>query len=298
LIVVSCLFIFFFFFTYIADAYHRTEERARERDTTTDIVDMGPPLEEWDRDLELEEKRTLPGWCQTHEQFNRIGHRQYAPNNPRRQTTVPTTNRLLRGPAGSENDRLREIARIFEHKSHQAFEQQRRFWRPQYSSTKFNRYSTSEAPERYNYEDIGRLSRRMPPIIIAEIWSYLEMNSITDYNSEQSEIAILAARRPLVEISLVRYDMLPAYGKRHLIEMSLMKTHKKENLQATAEAARYAIGGNVLGLLTTTDLVYFSDHYLTRSMSVVFHLSLVFWQLQILVYLCTSQITTSTLYIY
>lgn len=82
----------------------------------------------------------------------------------------------------------------------------------------------------------------MPPFIIAEIWSYLEMNAITDYNSEQSEIAILAARRPIVEISLVRYDMLPTYGRRHVIEMSLMKTHKKENIQ---EAIRYAMGGNI-----------------------------------------------------
>ena len=233
-------------------AYHNAK-----RDTTTNIVDMGPPLEEWDRDRELAEKRNIPGWSQTHEQFNRIDHRQHAPNNPRRQTTVPTTSRLLREPAGSENDRLKVIARIFEHKSHQAFEQQRRFWRSQYSSTKFNRYSTSEALERYNCEDIGRLSRRMPPFIIAEIWSYLEMNAITDYNSEQSEIAILAARHPIFEVSFVRYDMLPTYGRRHVIEMSLMKTHKKENLQdamdekawdersSVLQEARYAMGGYV-----------------------------------------------------
>jgi hypothetical protein len=56
--------------------------------------------------------------------LDRIGHRLYAPNNPRRQTTVPTTDRLLREPAESKNDRLKEIVRIFEHKSHQAFEQQ------------------------------------------------------------------------------------------------------------------------------------------------------------------------------
>jgi hypothetical protein len=220
-------------------AYHNAK-----RDTTTNIVDMGPPLEEWDRDRELAEKRNIPGWSQTHEQFNRIDHRQHAPNNPRRQTTVPTTSRLLREPAGSENDRLKVIARIFEHKSHQAFEQQRRFWRSQYSSTKFNRYSTSEALERYNCEDIGRLSRRMPPFIIAEIWSYLEMNAITDYNSEQSEIAILAARHPIFEVSFVRYDMLPTYGRRHVIEMSLMKTHKKENLQEAMDE-RYAMGGSI-----------------------------------------------------
>jgi hypothetical protein len=219
------------------------------RDTTTNIVSMGPPLEEWDRDLEIEENRKLPDWSQTHEQFNGVGqsgfgHRLYAPHNPRRQTTVPTTDRLLREPAESKNDRLKEIVRIFEHKSHQAFEQQRRFWRKQYSSTKVNRYSTSEAFERYNYDDGGRLSQRIPPIIIAEIWSYLGMNSITDTNSEQAEVAIIAARRPIEEISFVKYDMLPTYGIKHSIEMSLIRAYKKENLHAIAESVRYAIGGN------------------------------------------------------
>ena len=36
--------------------------------------------------------------------------------------------------------------------------------------------------------------------------------------------------------------MLPTYGKRHVIEMSLMKTHEKENVQ---EAMRYTMRGNI-----------------------------------------------------
>jgi hypothetical protein len=113
---------------------------------------MGPPIKKWNRDLEIEEKRNLPDWSQTHGQFSGFGqsgfgHGLYAPNNPKRQTTVPVTDRLLREPAGSENDRLKEIVRvfkkvirhirttptilettIFEHKTQQMFEQLRR-WR-------------------------------------------------------------------------------------------------------------------------------------------------------------------------